>query len=351
MVSGMGRPERNSDRRARRPPRLLHAVACAGLCCIWCWPSVWRSVESYWVGRVLAAEPPLAETPPQAVTSVPEVRIQKLNHPDLENLHQIHSGLYCGGSPHNEAGWQKLRQLGIQTIISVDGARPDVEAAEAAGLRYVHVPLNYRDVPLEQLRLLAAAQRLPGPIYLHCHHGKHRGPAAALAVSQALGANLPGERVREILKSLGTGAQYQGLYAAAAQAPMLDPQQIPPTDRLVAVAEVPDFITRMVAIDTAWDELLKLSRQNWKRDDGTALIASDPLWNDLIEESREAARLLDADPFAAPELQSWMHRLVGDLEALRKAASDAPAGPPAAAADMLKAIEKSCANCHAKYRT
>ena len=68
----------------------------------------------------------------------------------------------------------------MQTVISVDGAKPDLEAARKHGLRYVHLPHGYDGVPAPRGDELAIALRtLEGPIYVHCHHGKHRSPAAA----------------------------------------------------------------------------------------------------------------------------------------------------------------------------
>ena len=41
-------------------------------------------------------------------------------------------------------------------------------------------PIGYDGVPREQaLRMIKAVQVAKGPVYFHCHHGKHRGPAGA----------------------------------------------------------------------------------------------------------------------------------------------------------------------------
>src|SRR5438094_677830 len=85
----------------------------------------------------------------------------------------------CGGcsSPDGDEGFHSLQQLGIKTIVSVDGARPEVDLARKYGLRYVHLPIGYDAVPREQaLRIARAIRDLPGPVYIHCHHGRHRGP-------------------------------------------------------------------------------------------------------------------------------------------------------------------------------
>jgi protein tyrosine/serine phosphatase len=70
-------------------------------------------------------------------------------------------------------------------------------------------------VPAERAAELAKAVRdLPGPIYIHCHHGKHRSPAAAAVACVAAGLLAP-ERAPAVLKEAGTSPNYRGLFASA----------------------------------------------------------------------------------------------------------------------------------------
>ena len=68
----------------------------------------------------------------------------------LHNVFQLNERLYSGGGPEGDSGFASLKKLGVKTVISVDGARPDVARARAHGLRYVHVPIGYRGVPQAQ---------------------------------------------------------------------------------------------------------------------------------------------------------------------------------------------------------
>jgi protein tyrosine phosphatase (PTP) superfamily phosphohydrolase (DUF442 family) len=105
----------------------------------------------------------------------------------LHNVYRITNHLYSGSSPEGEEGFRSLQKFGIKTIISVDGARPDVAMAHTYHLRYVHLPFGYDGIPRQRILELAKAVRdLPGPVYIHCHHGKHRGPAAASAIHLCL---------------------------------------------------------------------------------------------------------------------------------------------------------------------
>ena len=114
---------------------------------------------------------------------VPPAKIQPVEATSIHNVFRVSDRIYSGSSPDGEAGFAELEQLGVKTIISVDGAKPDVESARKHGLIYVHLPFGYDGIPREKLVALAqAADMLSGPFYIHCHHGKHRGPAAVAAI-------------------------------------------------------------------------------------------------------------------------------------------------------------------------
>ena len=112
----------------------------------------------------------------------------KLGSEHLPNSYRVTEKMISGGQPDGEAGFRELRDLGVKTIVSVDGAKPDVELAKKYGLRYVHLPHGYDGISDVRLKELAKAVRdLPGTIYIHCHHGKHRSPAAAAAACVVVG--------------------------------------------------------------------------------------------------------------------------------------------------------------------
>ena len=85
---------------------------------------------------------------------------------------------------------------------------------ESYGLRYVHLPHGYDGIDQRRARELAKAVRdLPGPIYIHCHHGKHRSPAAAAVACVGAGLLKP-DRSLCVLNTAGTSTNYRGLYQA-----------------------------------------------------------------------------------------------------------------------------------------
>src|SRR5438270_13274893 len=48
---------------------------------------------------------------------------------DVENVFRLSPHLYSGGEPRGEAAFADLKALGVKTIVTVDGAQPDVETA------------------------------------------------------------------------------------------------------------------------------------------------------------------------------------------------------------------------------
>lgn len=244
----------------------------------------------------------------------------------LDNVHEIAPGVLTGSGPHGEKSFEELAAQGVKTVISVDGAKPDVEAARKHGLRYVHLPIGYDGVPEEKTLVLAKALReLPGPLYVHCHHGKHRGPTAAAVACVAAG-KLDTEGALRVMRTMGTGENYLGLWASAREAKVLDTRAVDVEFR--EVAPVPPLSEAMVALDDVV-ELLKA-----RRDPHEALRA-----REIVTE------ILRTDDFKGrpADYQAWMRETLeaaAELEASLRKGKDVD----------LRRLLKSCADCHAPYR-
>jgi len=140
----------------------------------------------------------------------------------LPNPVMVHPKVISGGLPEGDNAFQELQSLGVKTIISVDGMKPDVDTASKFGLRYVHLPHGYDGVPSGRVKELAKAVRsLDGPIYIHCHHGKHRSPAAASIA--CVGAGLISKSMAlAVLELAGTSPNYRGHFDSARRAKPLE---------------------------------------------------------------------------------------------------------------------------------
>lgn len=263
----------------------------------------------------------------------------------LRNIHVPAPGLITGSGPQGDAAFDELAALGVRTIISVDGARPEVERARARGMRYVHLPLGYDRIPPErEARLARALRDLPGPIYLHCHHGLHRGPAAAAAALVALGRLTPDEGVA-FMKRAGTSDHYAGLYECVRASGPLTARTIDAASPdFPETAEVSGMVSSMVAIDHAFDRLDRIRSAGWRTP------ANHP---DLVP-AAEAGMLADLlrsvrDDPESREHPAEFHAILDAAARWARAMEDAiVAGSDPGPA--FQALDASCRDCHGRFR-
>ena len=174
--------------------------------------------------------------------------------------------IYSGSEPEGEDGFASLEKLGIRTIVSVDGARPDVKAADRHRMRYIHIPIGYDGISDNEGRCIArAARECDGPIYFHCHHGQHRGPAAAAIACRATDGRSRQALLR-ILEVAGTGKQYGGLWrdVGTFKAPGLG-EELPD---LTEVAKVGSLAAAMAQLDRHGDDLKRCRDAGWSVPEG-----------------------------------------------------------------------------------
>ena len=102
------------------------------------------------------------------------------NFPNIKisNFGQMDERFYRGARP-KEKDYKALAALGIKTIVDLtDNSRPyEQPAVEAAGLRYVNIPLVDKSYPTaEQVDafLRVANDPVTGKFYVHCAGGRHR---------------------------------------------------------------------------------------------------------------------------------------------------------------------------------
>jgi protein tyrosine phosphatase (PTP) superfamily phosphohydrolase (DUF442 family) len=276
---------------------------------------------------------------------------QALETKTLHNVFKIEGGLYSGNAPENEDGFRELQKLGVKTIITVDGAEPDVELAHKFGMRYVHLPIGYDGVPeARRVELVKAAQiaAANGPVYTHCHHGKHRGPAAAAIICRALdGWSV--EKANEFLKQAGTSADYAGLFrdVKAFQPPTAEQLAKLPSTFPEKVKPAP-LVDAMVTIDERFDALKAAQKVGWKEVPGhpdlkPAQMAA-LLWESLRELGRDPETKKRGDDYVAKMAEGEKA-----ADALRKVLGDS-ASDAAARDGAVQAVTKNCSACHKGHR-
>jgi protein tyrosine phosphatase (PTP) superfamily phosphohydrolase (DUF442 family) len=290
---------------------------------------------------------------PAALAMHAKVEVPALGAPksvDLPGLHNVvtYTDDVIGGSqPEGKEGLATLAAMGIKTIITVDGSKPDVEGAAALGMRYVHLPISYDTVtPQRQRELAQALSNLEGPIYTHCHHGKHRS-AAALGTALVRCGKLTPAGAAERMRVSGTAKDYTGLWqAVAAATPMAaselraDPASFP------SVAVVTGMVATMAGIDAVWDLVKQSEAAGWQApSDHPDLVATKETkrLGDLFAQlpNDPESRALPAD------YQTKLQKAIGEAAKLDAAVQN---GDTKSAAELTKAIGKSCKECHVTYR-
>jgi protein tyrosine phosphatase (PTP) superfamily phosphohydrolase (DUF442 family) len=265
----------------------------------------------------------------------------------IHNAFRVTDRIYSGSQPERDVDFAALAKLGVKTIVSVDGSKPDVETAHKYGLRYVHLPFGYDGVPTNRVaELYKLSTEVSGPFFVHCHHGLHRGPTAVAVMCEAAEGWTP-TKAEAWLKQAGTAPDYPGLYRATRDF------KTPTGEQLAAIKEYPEItqptslVETMVEIDSHFDWLKKSQKAVWKTPPGHADISPAHEATILWEQLKEMARA----PDTAKRPQDFRTKLT---EA--ELAADDLRGLLAKGADgivldeALKRSSQTCAACHKSYR-
>lgn len=280
---------------------------------------------------------------------------------NLENFYRLSDHVFSGGEPESEQAFGQLAQMGVRTILSVDGAAPDAETAEKYGLRYVHVPLQYRGFSsAEIMELTKTFRELPGPFYVHCFHGRHRGPAAAALGRLVLDGVEREEALAEMRQWCGTSEKYEGLYQVIAGGEIPGAEETAAYDwDFPSLYKVSGFRQGMADLTRSYDLLEILVQQDWLPSEAHPDV-------DARNEARKTAEILQqchelVDFKVYPEgFQHLMEQSVKEAENLEKAlqalyeessiGADARKAASAKALNVFERLDQTCLTCHKQYR-
>lgn len=296
-------------------------------------------VVIFLLGALLNAAEAPAAVPTNAIAQPIEIA-------GVHNAFRVTDKIYSGSQPEGDAAFAALAKLGVKTIISVDGGKPDVEAGRKHGLKYIHLPYGYDGVPTNRVVELAKAAAEPGPFFVHCHHGLHRGPSAVAVMCEASEGWTPDKAV-EWLRQAGTAEDYPGLYRAAREFTAPTKEQLAAVGPLPEVAKASSLVDAMVALDDHFTWLKQSQKAGWKTPPGHADISPAHEATILWEQLRELARL----PEAAKRSEDFRGKLIGAeraAENLRKLLRDGADNTALEAA--FAQVTQSCAACHKSYR-
>ena len=275
-----------------------------------------------------------------------------LSLPCLPNAFQVTTNVFSGATPVGTNAFAELKRLGVKTIITVDGARPDAEAAAAHGLRYVHLPIGYGAMSRDQeLSLIKAASTLPGPFYLHCHHGKHRGPTAAALVCMA-SEGWNGEQALSWMRTAGTGTNYTGLFQTIQKLNLPSIEELSAlSTNFPAQAEPTPLVDAMVAIDRHFDHLAFIKKGNPTKEAASTNPEAQHEATLLEEAFRELLRSPAIKGHPAP-FKMMLTESEASAAELRLLLAKSSATPEHwdRVEGVYKSLNKACTACHNEYR-
>jgi len=297
---------------------------------------------------------PQASAPDAKSVTIAGPSMQDTSPRDFAGLHNVvayHESFYSGSVPEGSQGLATLAAMGVRTIISVDGAEPDVEAARALGMRYIHLPIGYNGFSEHRKLELTRATRdalQDGPVYIHCHHGKHRSAGAAGAVVASLGWASAEEMV-ERMKVSGTSPSYKGLYQCTLESSQVSMAAL---DELPAdfpeVSRPEGIVKGMVEVDHINEHLKLIQKAGWKApDDHPDLVP-------VAEAGRMADlfRLMHQDERLQSKPTEMLEWLRDDSETLTQLEELLTQESPDVekCTELFELIQSNCKACHVKYR-
>jgi len=288
----------------------------------------------------------------EASVAAPAAKVTYTADGEPEGLHRFirwSDKLVQGAQPEGDKAFRNLAAMGVTTVISVDGSSPDIETAHKYDLIYVHAPIGYDGVPREQaLVIIEAVRQAKGSVYVHCHHGKHRGPAGMMVARLTL-EGITHQQAVEALKKSGTSPKYEGLYKDIREFKIPSDAELAMAPKTLPERVMPDGMrATMVDVSHRW-EFIKASRsEEWRvpaaHPDVSPAHEARMLWELYRESARSGQGKTYCEDDTFTNYLAAGEKAAVDLEkALR-------AGDQKLADRHYKTLKNNCASCHAQFR-
>ncbi len=272
----------------------------------------------------------------------------------LHNVFKLSDNIISGGEPLTDGALKAVADMGVKTILSVDGKAPNAELAKKLGMRYVHVPIRYGGLTGDQATKIAKTFReQKPPFYVHCFHGKHRGPCGAAVGRIVLDEVSREQALAEMRQWSGAARKYSGLYVSIATGDIPTAKTTEAfTWDFPAQHKIDGVRAGMVHMTRAFDNVKWLAKREWKPD------ANHP----DIDAVNETAQLVQHfDQFVAlkgyaarpADYKAWMTdsvKSVRELATAVKAHADGDSAAAGLATKKLAVLKNLCGACHKPYR-
>ncbi len=264
----------------------------------------------------------------------------------IKNLHQLAPGLISGDEPATAAHYDQLSSIGIKTVISVDAIAPDPDLAAKHNIRIVHLPVGYDGIDDSRaIELAAAITQLDHPIYLHCHHGKHRGPAA-ISVGAVGAGIITNDQAIEFMTAAGTSQSYPGLYSAARNAKPLDQATLEGAIEFPTRAPISGFVKSMGKLDRLHDQLWDIAENQWQASEYHPDLSATAISGQVYDHMRA---MLELD-FFKRRGSMMRSRFKDSIQTASDVETKINNNDFPEALDALNALNNSCIDCHDRFR-
>ena len=291
------------------------------------------------------AEQPQTDTPVALQTT--QADHEEQGEHALHNLHQLSPDLWSAGEPVGEDAYAELAALGIKTVISVDGVAPNKELATKHDITIVHLPIGYDGISEQRSRELAHAMAtMPRPIFVNCHHGKHRGPAA-LCVGAIGSGDISTQQALDYMKLAKTSPKYTGLWHAADVArPLSEAELHDPGIELPEQAVIADRVGAMAELDRLNEFLWECADNDFKAPDHHPDLA--PI--SLAGQIHNLLRGMEDDPDSQTEGPDYFALLITSRDLASTLETQLEQGDIKSAHQTIELLNNSCNDCHGKFR-
>lgn len=285
---------------------------------------------------------------PQSDTPVAQLAAQAEHEEHaLHNLHQLTPDLWSAGEPVGEDAFAELAALGIKTVISVDGVAPNKELAEKHAIAIVHLPIGYDGISEQRSRELAHAMAtMPRPIFVNCHHGKHRGPAA-LCVGAIGSGDISTQQALDYMELAKTSPKYTGLWHAVDVAqPLSEAELHDGRIELPEQAVITGRVGAMAELDRLNESLWLCADNDFKAPEHHPDLA--PI--SLAGQIHNMLRGLEDDPDSQTEGPDYFALLITSRDLASTLETQLEQGDIKSAHQTIELLNNSCNDCHSKFR-
>jgi protein tyrosine phosphatase (PTP) superfamily phosphohydrolase (DUF442 family) len=96
--------------------------------------------------------------------------------PGLTSVGRVAPGIFRGAQPEPE-GYATLKAMGVRTVVNLRTHHGEREAVEAAGMRYVEIPMSFlkkADPTIVRKALSVMTDPANQPVFVHCSVGTDR---------------------------------------------------------------------------------------------------------------------------------------------------------------------------------